>query len=199
MTLEKQVHLPSQINASRKGYSDFANNPHHRAFPSIHSIVPTGISPFIWKLSTKALQPQVSSSSGVILSCTTKPRTPCQGLFSHFPHQHIVFVSYRIDPDELFHQNSGDLTVLKKFHQFLYWELLSRAQRCRRTAASSWAYLDKSNVLGLFSEALSADVKTVFADETGLVCANATIKKSMVRIEALIIIPPSSVFQLLGI
>jgi len=34
--------------------------------------------------------------------------------------------------------------------------------------------LDKSNVLGLFSEALSADVKTVFADETGLVCANAT-------------------------
>lgn len=37
------------------------------------------------------------------------------------------------------------------------------------------AYLDESDVRGLLSEALSADVETVFADQTGLVCANAAV------------------------
>ena len=35
------------------------------------------------------------------------------------------------------------------------------------------AYLNESNIGGLFSEALSADVQSIFADETGLVCANS--------------------------
>jgi hypothetical protein len=34
------------------------------------------------------------------------------------------------------------------------------------------AYLDKSNVRGLLSEALSADVQSILADETSLVCAD---------------------------
>jgi hypothetical protein len=34
------------------------------------------------------------------------------------------------------------------------------------------AYLDKSNVRGLLSEALSADVQSILADETGFVCAD---------------------------
>ena len=39
----------------------------------------------------------------------------------------------------------------------------------------SEAYLDESNVGGLLTEALTADVKTVLADETGLVGADAAV------------------------
>lgn len=39
--------------------------------------------------------------------------------------------------------------------------------------------LDESNIGCLLSEALSADVKTVFADQTGLVGANATFAGSL--------------------
>jgi hypothetical protein len=38
------------------------------------------------------------------------------------------------------------------------------------------AHLDKSNVCCLFSEALTADVETIFSDETGFVGADAAVK-----------------------
>lgn len=53
------------------------------------------------------------------------------------------------------------------------------------------AYLDESNVGGLLTEALTADVKTVLADETGLVGADAavhnqTLAKSILSIPAML-------------
>lgn len=39
-------------------------------------------------------------------------------------------------------------------------------------------YLDETNVGGLFTETLTADVETVFADETGLVGADTAVKFS---------------------
>lgn len=41
-----------------------------------------------------------------------------------------------------------------------------------------FAYLDKSNIGGLFTEALTADVKAVLSDETSLVCADAAVRSS---------------------
>jgi hypothetical protein len=37
-------------------------------------------------------------------------------------------------------------------------------------------YLDKSNVRRFFTEALPADVKSVFSDETGLVGADSAVR-----------------------
>lgn len=37
-------------------------------------------------------------------------------------------------------------------------------------------YLDKSNILALLPEALSADIETVFSDQTGFVGADAAVK-----------------------
>ena len=36
--------------------------------------------------------------------------------------------------------------------------------------------LDEADILGLLSEALTADVETVFSDETGFVCADTAIE-----------------------
>lgn len=41
------------------------------------------------------------------------------------------------------------------------------------------AYLDETNVLALFSEALTADVQAVLADETGSVGADAAVGRSV--------------------
>jgi hypothetical protein len=38
-------------------------------------------------------------------------------------------------------------------------------------------YLGKANIVGLFAEALTADVEAVFADETGPVCADAAVNR----------------------
>lgn len=38
-----------------------------------------------------------------------------------------------------------------------------------------YIYLDESNIGGLFTETLTADVETVFADETGLVGADTAV------------------------
>jgi hypothetical protein len=40
-------------------------------------------------------------------------------------------------------------------------------------------YLDESNIVGLFSEALTADVETVFADQTGTVSAYTAVDKQV--------------------
>src|SRR5690242_15599841 len=42
--------------------------------------------------------------------------------------------------------------------------------------AGDLAYLDKSNVGGFFSEALTADVQAILADETSFVCADTAIE-----------------------
>jgi hypothetical protein len=42
------------------------------------------------------------------------------------------------------------------------------------------AYLDETNVGGLLTEALTADVQAVLADETGLVGADAAVEKIQV-------------------
>lgn len=42
------------------------------------------------------------------------------------------------------------------------------------------AYLDETNVGGLLTEALTADVQAVLADETGGVGANAAVKGKVV-------------------
>jgi hypothetical protein len=42
------------------------------------------------------------------------------------------------------------------------------------------AYLDESNIGGLFSEALSADVQAILADKTSLVRANSALKHEKV-------------------
>lgn len=39
--------------------------------------------------------------------------------------------------------------------------------------------LDKSDISGLLAEALTADVETVFADETGFVCADSAGASSL--------------------
>ena len=36
-------------------------------------------------------------------------------------------------------------------------------------------YLGETNVLTLLTEALSTDIEAVFADQTGFVCAHATV------------------------
>jgi len=48
------------------------------------------------------------------------------------------------------------------------------AQIDRRVAChgGTLTVLDKSNIGGLLTEALTANVETVFSDETGLVCAD---------------------------
>jgi Zn-dependent M28 family amino/carboxypeptidase len=43
------------------------------------------------------------------------------------------------------------------------------------------AYLDESNVGGLFTEALTADVQAVLADQTSLVCADSAVVKLSVE------------------
>ena len=40
-------------------------------------------------------------------------------------------------------------------------------------------YLDETNVGSLLAEALTADIETVLADQTGLVGANSAVKKSI--------------------
>lgn len=45
------------------------------------------------------------------------------------------------------------------------------------------AYLDESNVGGLLTEALTADVQAIFADQTGFVCADAAVKQNVSRFE----------------
>ena len=40
------------------------------------------------------------------------------------------------------------------------------------TVTSCWTHLDKSNVLSILSEALTADVEVVFADDTPLVATH---------------------------
>lgn len=57
----------------------------------------------------------------------------------------------------------GDVSLLV-FH-------LRNRVYCRR-----YSYLDKANVGRLLTEALTADVKAVLADETGLVCADSAIE-----------------------
>jgi len=50
-----------------------------------------------------------------------------------------------------------------------------------RVKFQSWllTVLDESNISGLFSEALTADVEAVFADETGLVGADTALSRSL--------------------
>jgi hypothetical protein len=43
-----------------------------------------------------------------------------------------------------------------------------------------YAYLDETNVGGLLTEALTADVQAVLADETSLVGANAAVIRKIV-------------------
>ena len=42
----------------------------------------------------------------------------------------------------------------------------------------AWTYLDETDSSRLFTEALTAEVKTVLADETGLVSAETAEKKA---------------------
>lgn len=44
-----------------------------------------------------------------------------------------------------------------------------------RRAGLIIAYLDESNIGSLLTEALTADVQTILADETGLVCADTAV------------------------
>lgn len=44
------------------------------------------------------------------------------------------------------------------------------------------SYLGEANVGGLLTEALTADVEAVLADETGLVGADAAVKKTRVSL-----------------
>lgn len=53
-----------------------------------------------------------------------------------------------------------------------------RIPECAYAGSCQWrgiSYLDETNVLALFPEALTADVKAVFADQTGFVCADAAV------------------------
>jgi hypothetical protein len=38
-------------------------------------------------------------------------------------------------------------------------------------------YLDETDILTFFPETLTAEVEAIFANETGRVCANATVKE----------------------
>lgn len=42
--------------------------------------------------------------------------------------------------------------------------------------------LDETDVLGLFSEALTADVKTILSDETGFVCADTARSSALAEL-----------------
>lgn len=61
---------------------------------------------------------------------------------------------------------AGDLTVLSSVLEFT--AVIARV-------CVPIAYLDKSNVRGLLSEALSADVQSILADQTSFVCAYSAI------------------------
>lgn len=50
------------------------------------------------------------------------------------------------------------------------------AMPCAGSSQVLWAYLNKSNVGGLLTETLSADVEAVFADQTSFVCADSAVK-----------------------
>lgn len=47
-------------------------------------------------------------------------------------------------------------------------------------------YLDETDVLGLFSEALTADVETVLADKTSGVCADTADEKCECQLKVLL-------------
>jgi len=52
------------------------------------------------------------------------------------------------------------------------------------------SYLDEANVGGLLSEALTADVQAVLADETSLVLADTAMKADMLAIDLAPMISP---------
>ena len=56
-----------------------------------------------------------------------------------------------------------------------------------------YAYLDETNVGGLLTEALTADVQAVLADETGGVGANAAVEKKNGQPDVLLVVIPSLV------
>jgi hypothetical protein len=53
--------------------------------------------------------------------------------------------------------------------------ILSRPEL--RVEGALYSYLDETNVLALFPEALTADVQAILADQTGFVGADAAVRK----------------------